>query len=197
MELFELGAPVDDHDLESAKLKLALLKENFDFQMFYEDLVQYKGSTYQLEKKPPEMPPAEFIEMKQQQQAELSQIHLIAHIGNTYPSLQNYCDSLGFHPEIISFFVIDGKISFSEILTLLNPRKDLTEVQSQAVIGKALPQMFRSPGVRELTATGIVLTRWFREGKRGLHQLQPYERLYLVDLRKRKTQLITELEIHK
>lgn len=82
-------------------------------------------------------------------------------------------------------------VPLEDLLDLLDPQKDIKEATPKAI--ELLPQLFYQSGVRRLIRAEKLI-EYGREKQNDWTQLEPYERLLLVDLRKRKDQLLVEFE---
>jgi hypothetical protein len=163
---------------ESAKLKLALLKENFNFERFYEEL----------ENDPYSVCP----ELRRTDEGEESFRDRICDIEAENGLLfGGHGETFGVNERFLLEAQLVG-VSVSELLTLLNPMKDPIDVSSRKVL-QMLPILFLQRGVQELYRVEK-LARWGEQTDKGWSKLGPHERLLLIDLRKRKQQLIEEFQ---
>ena len=157
-----------DDKRASAELRLALLKENFQFKGFYEKL---KADPYSIcpELRKPEESYEEYS----------SRTHLMQVKGK--PFFGGYAEVFGVNDK---FFLVVQEVAIiptEEFLILLDPNKEINTVSSSELV-QMLPLLFFSSGLSTPFQSTAVKS-----------ELQPYEKLITIDLRKRKTQLIEEL----
>ncbi len=171
-------------DFARANLKLAVVKRNFEFIEFYEDLFK-DPFTIIPELQLPDEPRDVFLKR-------LGRLY-----ANNKPFFGGVADDFGFFDRFIAYAQEYWGVASSEILKLLHPGRDLNDPQPW--ITKGLPLLFYSPGVEEYgEATGLVEY----EGKQVYRRYKPkisgdverYERILKIDLRKPPGQLIQELK---
>jgi hypothetical protein len=167
-------------DLDTAKLRLALVKENFDFRRFFEKLRDDPYATCPELRKPNEI-----------YEDYSTRVHLmeIKH----YPFFAGQARNFGVNERFLLWTQQgDPVVSLSEILDLLNPKKDLTHFAHTGLLN-LLPAMFYFRGVSKIShRKGIVA--FGQTPTEGETQLRPYELILEVDLRKRKAQLLDEFK---
>jgi hypothetical protein len=100
----------------------------------------------------------------------------------------------GFFERFITIAQEYWGVATSEILSLLYPGKDLDNLHP--LITKGLPLLFYSPGVEEFgLASGLKGKLGFRRYKREISgDVERYERILKIDLRKNPTQLMYEFK---
>lgn len=147
-------------NLEQSKLRLALLKRNFEYQKFFSAFLDcYK---------------------------EHRKVHDGVWPGKDFAKFGLVC---------LRFFV--GHPQYREIIDLVNPQKDISAC-SNNLVADVLPRLFYDHAV-ELIEVGKIshleeggtLSRIWVVNERGL---KPWERLYKVNLSKKKTQIMKEFE---
>lgn len=169
-------------DLDSAKLRLSFLKENFQYQDDYREL--YKAFQGANDSKPGSR--------KQHPR-----------IKNLYFGSKSF---LEFSTFLLAFsnrfeinhpirFVLNRTLSYLDLLNLLDPNKDFG-VLNDDILKKVLPRMFYKHGVIpvEPIDRGYHFPKYIGSENFEALQLKPYERLLKVNLRKKKRDLIEEFE---
>jgi hypothetical protein len=178
------GFTFEEEDFARAKLKLAIVKRNFNFIEFYEDLSK---DPYKIipELRLPDEPRDIFLK------------RLGGLYANNKSFFGGYADDFGFFEGFIAYAQEYWCVATSEILNLLHPGKDLDDQQS--LIAKRLPLLFYSPGVEEY---GVAPGMDVYEGKQSYRRYKPkisgdverYERILKIDLRKPPGQLMQEFK---
>jgi hypothetical protein len=161
-----------------AEIKLALLKENFIYKEFFRELNEDPYSICQEIRKPNESKDEHYERLCRMENTEK-------------PFFGGYNNKFGVNHK---FFVDmqNYEIPLEELLKLLDPKKEISEISSRKLLGM-LPMLFIMPGVREIHKAQRV-ARYGENIQDGWTHLKPYERLLLIDLRKRKSQLIKDFE---
>jgi len=190
-ELLFSSSPPELIDLETAKLKLAFLKENFKFQEFYKEFCKDPDSfisVYPNPNKPQE---------KNFRPKNATPFFSKIETGEESKDLRYYCRLFGLNPKLEMILWAIGW-PFSDFMVLFDPKKEISEVKNQDLIN-ALPFFFNPSGVT--TREPGYKTQFFYdldkpdESSPGIwKKLQPYEHIMVVDLRKRKSQLLNEFE---
>jgi hypothetical protein len=176
-------------DFKLAELKLALLKENFEFQEFYEKL---KNDPYTV-----------CPELRKPEENDYDKYrHRIAFLDATgnqfFGGYAKEFSHLGLYNKFFPMVQESVKISTDDILSLLNPQKDVSDVSSPE-LKKMLPLLFYSSGVTQYDF-GLARKKFVdKDGGRywqykTLIDLYPWERIVKINLRKKKDQLINEFE---
>jgi hypothetical protein len=171
-------------DYEIAKLKLAIVKRNFRFIDFLESLSKDPHSVIKELRLPNE-----------------SQDVFMKRLGVLYlqggPFFGGRAAEFAFFERFITTAQEYWGVSTSEILELLHPGRDLDELSP--LTSKGLPLLFYSSGIEEFgLAHGMVLF----EKRLGYRRYKPeisgdierYERILKVDLRKNPAQLLEEFK---
>jgi hypothetical protein len=185
--LFSLASP-DLIDLATAKLKLALIKENFEYQEFFGQF-----------RKDPKL----FLSISPVPESDNPSVRkptplfTRAETDKELKDLGYYFERFGLNPEVekILWFLM---WPFSEFLILIDPDKELEEVKNQDLVN-ALTLFFSPRGIRKPLA-GYEQCYFYDRSKIDFHatrhwqKLQPYEHIFIVDLRKGKGQLKREFE---
>jgi len=166
------------NERKTAEIKLALLKENFVYQEFFRELNKDPSYICQEIRKPNESKDEHYERVCQMEDAEK-------------PFFGGYNKKFGVNDK---FFVDmqNFEISLKELLTLLDPKKEISEISSRKLLGM-LPMLFIIPGIREIH-TAQKIARYGENVQDGWTLLRPYERLLFIDLRKRKSQLIKDFK---
>jgi hypothetical protein len=179
------GFTFKKEDFARAKLKLAIIKRNFKFIEFYEDLLKDPYSII-----------SEFRLPDESKEDYLGRLGVLYAQGG--PFLGGRAAEFGFFDRFIAIaleFFYKEEVGTPEILNLLHPGKDLDD--RHPLIAKGLPLLFYSPGVEEYgIAPGMV------EGKQGHRHYKPkisgdverYERIIKINLRKSPGQLMKEFK---
>jgi hypothetical protein len=171
-------------NLEKAKLKLALLKENFEFQEFYKLL---KSDSFEIcpELRRPNEPFDDFI--KRLFEVERGKLFCFGNAANKF-----------FHLNVNEYFILQAlkeKITLKEIIEFLdpefNPPEDMPEKMKKLLIN-----LFEGRGVQKLNMIEGSIQWDFHVPDRDVKykRLAPYERIIKIDLRKRKSQLEKEFK---
>lgn len=178
--LFNIISPNVPDD-ETAKLKLALLKENFDYQRFYDSfrkdpysyLAIYPRPGQTASNRPPKSMPR-FIRST---------------VGNDF---QHYCGAFGLNPrsEIILWLI---GWPLDDFVKLFDPNCEDPQIQSNDLVN-ALPFFFDAAGVRSLLPGYDHQLTYQKTGTGNSPPLQPYEHILLIDMRKRDTRLKAEFQ---
>ncbi|OGP49562.1 MAG: hypothetical protein A2Y79_10965 [Deltaproteobacteria bacterium RBG_13_43_22] len=175
------GYTFKEKDFEIAKLKLAIVKRNFRFIDFYETLSKDPNSTIK-ELRLPDESQDDYLK------------RLIVLNAQGVPFFGGRAAEFGFFERFITITQEYWGAATSEILSLLYPGKDLDNLHP--LIAKGLPLLFYSPGVEEFgLASGL-------KGKLGYRRYEPeisgdverFERILKIDLRKNPTQLMHEFK---
>lgn len=143
--------------LDNAKLKLALIKENFDYQEFFKS----------------------FLDAYQNRER------------GVWPVMGFYRFGLA---GIRRFIAHPQKGIFEEIVNLVNPDNDMNTV-SDKTISEILPRLFYAHAV-ELIDTGETPPQeaGVMRPVKALNKVEPFERIYKIDLRKKPAQILKEVE---
>ena len=177
-------------DFKLAELKLALLKENFEFQEFYEKL---KNDPYTV---CPELRKPEENDYDKYRH----RIALLDATGNQFfGGYAKEFSHLGLYNKFFPMVQESVKISTNDILSLLNPQKDVSDVSSLELI-KMLPFLFYSSGVTQYNFGLARKEVVDKDGNRYWQyttpiNLYPWERLIKIDLRAKKSQLVHEFKM--
>ncbi len=202
-------------DLELVKLKLALLKENFKFQEFYEKLKSDPYSTCPELRRPEEKNYEEYrsrvfyfeaVGGYKGDQKDAPTLEIFggyakhfSHLGVHNKFFIAVGDPYSIYPELRKKIKQESaKISIDDILLLLDPQRDVSEVSSSALM-EMLPFLFYSVGVKQLSLGPHNGPRLDEYGKRFWLYKMPislysWERLIKIDLRVKKSQLIEEFK---
>jgi len=178
---------IPDHDL--ATLKLSLLKEHFDFQEFYKKLDNDPYSICPELRKPEEKNDQDY-----QFRIDLLDATGVQFFGGYAKKLSH----LGVYDKFFPMVQKNGEISTYDILSLLNPQKDISDV-SCPELSRMLPFLFYSSGV-ELYELGSHSGPFYdqygnRFSKKNITiNLYSWEKLIKIDLRIKKSRLIEELK---
>jgi len=168
-------------DFNIPKLKLAIVKRNFKFIGFYESLSKDPYSIIR-----------ELRLQDESQDDYLNRLIVLSAEGG--PFFGGRAAEFGFFERFITIAQEYWGVATSEILRLLYPGKDLDNLHP--LIAKGLPLLFYSPGVEEFgLASGL-------KGKLGYRRYEPeisgeverFERILKIDLRKNPTQLMHEFK---
>jgi hypothetical protein len=169
------GLTFNKKDFDIAKLKLAIVKRNFNFIEFYEDL---SNDPYTI------IP--EFRLPDESRDVFLKRLNRL--YANDKPFFGGYAEDFGFFDRFIAIAQEFWGVESIEILKLLHPGNDLDDPHPR--IAKGLPLLFYSPGIEEYgVATGMVVY----EGKQCYRHYKPnisgdverFERILKIDLRKK------------
>ena len=175
------GLTFDEDDFKIAKLKLAIVKRNFRFLDFYEALSKDPYSLI-----------TEFRLPDESRDDYLNRLGVLFAEGG--PFFGGRSAEFGFFERFITIAQEYWEIATSEILSLLYPGKDLDNLHP--LIAKGLPLLFYSPGVEEFgLASGLKGKLGYRRYKAEISDnVERYERLLKIDLRKNPTQLMHEFK---
>jgi hypothetical protein len=180
------GYTFNQEDINMAKLKLAIVKRNFNFIDFYEKLSKDPYSII-----------SEFQSQAEPRDAYLKRLGEL--YGQEGPFFGGRHEEFGFFEYFIAYAQEYWSIPTSEILSLLNPQKNLGNLNP--VFGRGLPLLFYSPEIEEFgLAYGMVVD--MLGGKLCYRRYKPeiwgyverYERILKIDLREKSTQLVQELK---
>jgi hypothetical protein len=188
--------PIPNRLVDFSELKLAVLKENFDYREFYEKVkAEFTSYSTPIVKEKIQHPPEFHVVLRR----------VFDESKKTSPDFSRYCQIIDFDLEPVNVLLAARKVYHNEILDLLDPQKDLKNLHSSLPAKRAphleqdvLPRLFwGTPAVREITLSGPI-ARWAKEEPQGspYQRIEPFERIYLVDLRKGMTQLRKEFERH-
>ena len=174
----------EEHEL--AELRLAILKENFKYREFYEKLKETPHSMCPELRNPNESDYQEY-----QHRVTLLKIRGTPFFGGYAKIFGVYDD---FFPEVQKY----ADISTKDILSLLDPQKDIINVSRLRLI-EMLPLLFTSRCVYEFgkadySTTGSHDIKYRRYNLPMEIDLNPYEKLLKIDLRKKKKQLVSEFK---
>jgi hypothetical protein len=207
-------------DLELAKLKLALLKENFYFQEFYEKLKSAPYSTCPELRRSEEKNYEEYrsrvfyleaVGGYKGNQKDAPKLEIFGGYATYFSHLGVYNkffiavgDPYSIYPELREKIKQESaKISIDDILLLLDPQRDVSEVSSSALM-VMLPFLFYSVGVKQLSLGPHNGPRSDEYGNRFWLYKMPislysWEKIIKIDLRKKKNQLVGEFKtiLHK
>lgn len=178
--LFNIVSPnVPDDD--TAKLKLALLKENFNYQKFYDTFRKDPYSFLSIDPRP------EHASSNRPTSAMPRFIR--STVGNDF---QHYCGAFGLNPrsEIILWLI---GWPLDDFVKLFDPDCEDPQVQSLD-LENALPFFFDAAGIRSLLPAYDHQLTYQKDGASNSPPLHPYEHILLVDMRKRDTQLKAEFQ---
>jgi hypothetical protein len=172
-------------DLEIAALNLTILKENFEYLTFFEKFKEMNSESFILEVR---------LDSDESFDDCLERIWSLAKKG--LPFLKDLLSPFGINASILEVLLALG-MPFSEVLSLFDPKKDLTDVSSQHLL-EHLPNLFYSPGMFQIvfekdTAEHFNIIE-YKSPQTILPKLRPYERLIKVDLRKKKKDLEMEFK---
>lgn len=168
--------------VKDAKLRLALLKENFEYRRFFEEhqdnISTIRSLSPRLNELTPDKDGDRYWEVSSQLlSAQMPLFRCFESFGiNTYALRSPYR-------------------SFIENLDLLDPRKDLDEIPERILMA-LLQNLFHRPAIEQITLgnddpeDGRVIKPFEALQRRG--GLKPYERLLKIDLRLKKSQLLKE-----
>lgn len=147
-------------NLEQSKLKLARLKENFEYQIFFNDFFECDNK------------------------------HRKAGDG-VWPGLG--FDRFGLVG--LRFCMHNPFYKYDEIIDLVNPQKDISAC-SNNLVAAILPRLFYDPAVKLIEVGEIRHCEGGSQPIRTINErgLKPWERIYKVDLRKKKKQIMQEFE---
>jgi len=185
--LFNLTPP-DVMDIDSAKLRLEFLKENFEFQEFFEVFCQNPEKYLSISPIPQKDYP------KKRTPAPL---FTRSQTGKPIEDLGYYFSRFGLNSrmEMILWFI---GWPFSDFLDFFNPAKDTSSIDNQDLIN-CLPIIFSDVGIQKYTPGS--LHKFFYDCSKpdfkedhSWKRLGDYEHILIVDLRKRKSQLKKEFE---
>lgn len=166
----------DLESIESAKLKLVLLKENFKYQEFFKNLLKDVYLNCPQLEKPDEKNMTYFV-------------RLLTLLKGRTPFESNYDRNF----EDVCWFISSiphKEYPLSDILALLNPECDLKQIPNDLV--SLLPRLFDKSSILELPRTDRLVMYGLKEN--GHRSLNPYEKILFIDLRKKKAQLKKEFE---
>jgi hypothetical protein len=175
------GYTFQEKDFEIAKLKLAIVKRNFKFIAFYETLSKDPYSIIKELRLPDE-----------------SQDDYLKRLGELYvhdgPFFGGRAAEFGFFERFIMIAQEYWGVATSEIMEFLYPGSDLDDLHP--LIAKGLPLLFYSPGIEEFgLAYGMDENLCYRRYKPEISgDIERYERILKVDLRKNPTQLMYEFK---
>ena len=178
---------IPNHDL--AELKLSLLKEHFDFQEFYKKLGNNPYQTCPELRKPEEKDNEKYR----------SRIVFLDATGNQF--FGGYAKKFSHFGVYDKFFPIvqeSGKVLTDDILTLLNPQKNISDSPHTELI-KMLPFLFYSSGIEQYDLGLHDGPYYDQYGNKFLQyntliNLYPWERFIKIDLRVKKSQLVDEFK---
>jgi hypothetical protein len=119
---------------EAAKLKLAIVKRNFNFMKFHGDLTQDPCAVISEFRRPDEL-----------QEAYLKRLGVI--YAQEGPFFGGRAAEFGFFDRFITIAQEYWGTATSEILDLLHPAKDEDDLSPR--LAKGLPLLFYSPGIEE------------------------------------------------
>lgn len=183
--------PIPKGLIESAKLNLKHLKENLEYQKFYEKIKNELSScsypTRRKGKKIQDPPDEQHIAFPLQR--------VFEEFKQSSPFFHYHCQELGFDTEQLRLQLMARKISRYEVLDLLDPQKDLETLSLSLAAHRysyleksVLPKLFiDAPAVLSFTLTDPIARCLGVEQERSRHNsMQPY-RLYAIDLRKGET----------
>lgn len=162
-------------DFESAKLKLALLKENFEYQIFFEKLKNDPYKTCPELKRPDEKEDIDYF------------VRQLDQIKRRSPLCNGDANPFDDICRLIS--IAQRDFSLNETLDILDPNKELTEESTN--LFDLMSFLFHDNRVYELTRIDEKMVRYGLP-KNGCQKLKPYQRLILIDLRMKKSQLRDE-----
>jgi len=175
-------------DLETAKLKLALLKENFDYQRFYERFRKDPDAYISVSPNPNK--PDEHSDRP----ARAAPLFTRAQV--TDKQLRYHATLYGMNPMIeIILWAIGWP--FDEFMALLDPEKDVSEIGNEDLL-LVLPLFFSSKGIRRCLPGYNKQFYYGADFMEARHRsdvwtkLEPYEHVLIVDLRKHKAVLQEE-----
>jgi len=182
------SAPSKLLNVQDAKLRLEFLKENFDFIDFFSKL---------------QSNPKDYLTINETIKKVYPSTRKTTPLfsrgsGNTKKYLGDYFNMFGLNPQIEKILWFLG-CPFPDFLALFDPQKTFEDVTNED-IKNALPIILTPCGIRRGTIPGYPIS--FVYGSEDLipdtnvdsQQLAPYEHLLIVDMRKRKSQLIDEFK---
>lgn len=148
-------------NFETSKLKLALLKENFEYRDFF----------------------IEFLKSDKKHREDNDGIWPVK-------------DFKRFGLVGLRFFMGDSTWKYDEMIDLINPQKDVRTLSDKS-IANILPQLFYDHAIEQIEIGKLSHIEGGYHRSIGIvnqEGLKPWERLYKVDLRKKKTQIIKEFK---
>ncbi len=165
---------------DSAKLKLAILKENFQYRAFFKTLYEdLEGLCPELAK------PGEDLVIWHHRCQQLER--------DGIPFFGNAAELFGLNSYFLIEALNDG-LSLPQVLQILDPRTDVSDL-SEDKMQKVIPKLFTIKSVEKLNLVGK-LAAWdfYDKSLAGHRRMRPYERLVKIDLRQRKAKILKEFE---
>lgn len=160
----------DKRDHNIAQVKLAFLKQNYGYQKFFLSL-----------KKDPYSQCPQFRKPSESYEEYRKRISLLK--CEPPALLKDSLNHFGINYDFVSSIQIRGLASTIDLLNLLDPQREISDISSKKLLSE-LPLLFYSPSLFALKPS----RGWVEEP-----DLLPHERFLKLDLRKGKTQLISDL----